>query len=160
MALEESGIECPSCIDGLCSITTSPKKNRKTKYWRYTCRSCGFGFGHHGEALPKVTRQDPATLAMVRFVLLNMNTLSNREIGQKIGHSRKIVAHIAFGRSHRNYAPELPRKVPTVRAKTCRNCALAKDPHSRIETFECSLGTPEAAGDPQWGQYCPAFTES
>lgn len=160
MALEESGIECPNCIDGLCSITTSPKQNRKTKYWRYTCRSCGFSFGHHGEGLPKVTRQDPAILAMVRFVLLNMDTLSNREIGQKIGHSRKSVAHIAFGRTHRNYAPEIPRKMPTARAKTCRSCVLAKDPRSRIETFECSLGTPEAAGDPQWGQYCPAFTES
>ena len=157
-ALVETGIECPNCPAGLCSVSTTPKKDRQTKLWRYQCRSCGHLFSHYGaEGLPRVTRQDPKAVAAVRFVLLNMYQMSHREIGVAVGMSRKVVSNIAYGRTHRSFSPELPRKDVIERVETCRHCLLALEPHGRADAFQCSLGVPEAEGNPQWGQYCAAF---
>lgn len=156
----EYGIKCPNCVDGLCSVATSPKKDRIKKHWRYQCRSCGHQFSHYGaKGLPKVMLQDPETVAAVRFVLLNMNKMSQREIGLSVGMSRVVVGNIVCGRSHRSYFPELPRKEVIERVETCRNCLLAMDAHAQPEAFQCSLGVPEADGNPRWGQYCAAFAD-
>ena len=156
--LLEYGIECPSCSDGLCSAVAKPKKNRKSQLLRYQCRSCGHEFSHYGsKGLPRVMRQDPGTVAAVRFVLLHMNQMTQREIGLSVGMSRKVVGNIVCGRSHRSYFPELPRKDVIERVGTCRDCLLAMDAHARAEAFQCSLGVPEAEGNPRWGQYCAAF---
>ena len=175
--------KCPHCISGV-SAEGGRKLNSKGELMghQHRCRDCKRYWlikpGQDEElvlndraviplsAVPQFPGvSDQERKVRVTFALYPM--WDRAKIGRLIGCSRESVRQILVGKMLARYAPDLVRydreRLAAMAGKTvtgeplttCHRCVLAANPDT--PEWRCSIGMPDAVGDPSFAPLCGAY---
>jgi hypothetical protein len=175
--------KCPHCDEGTAEGSCI-KRNAAGEITctQYQCRDCGRWWTIPIGESPQLVANDHAVIPLaaipqfpdvseqervVRQIFALFPRWNQAKVGRAVQRSRETVRQILVGKLSAQVAPDIERYDPVVMAAlakrptvggvivpTCDQCRLSV---GSGEDLRCSIGLPEAEGDPWFAAQCGAF---